>query len=488
MAKQDSSENKLQKRRTKKQEPIRLEALGTKVPPHSTDAEISVLGAMMLSREAISRAQGIIEANAFYHLPHVKIFEALSHLNDKGMSGDIISLKEYLKSKGTLDEIGGIAYLSEINSRTPTAALVENHSRIVQEKYLKRRLIEAAGNILVNSYDESSDAFEEIDAAEAQIFSIAEKLLHKSYANLRTLAHEAYDMIMKLSKQGDTGLSGLATGYVELDQLLGGLQNSDLIILAARPSMGKTALALSIIRNVAVEYNTPVAFFSLEMTSIQLVVRLLSAEARVNQQKIRTGRISHEDNMKIVNSLGSLADAPVFIDDTPGLPLMELRAKARRLKAEQNIKLIVVDYLQLIHPPKAESREREISIISQSLKNLAKELDIPVIALAQLNRSVESRTGRKRPMLSDLRESGAIEQDADVVMFINRPEQYKEEQYEDGTPTENTAEVIIGKQRNGPTGTVRLAFLKDYARFENLAIQYEEPPSSVSGNIGDPNF
>ncbi len=468
-------------------EMVSLDTLGTKVPPHSTDAEISVLGAMMLSREAISRAQTILETDAFYHRPHQMIYEALINLNDKGMSGDILSLKEYLLSREVLDYVGGIAYLVDINSRTPTAALVENHARIVQERYLKRCLIETSGKILASAYDDSTDALEEIDIAESQIFAIAEKLLHKSYVNIKTLAHEAYDMIQRLSQRESKGLSGIPTGYLELDQLLGGLQDSDLLIVAARPSMGKTAFALSLARNTAVEYGNGVAFFSLEMTSIQLVIRLLSAEAKVNQQKIRTGHISQEDNKKIVNSLGKLADAPIFIDDTPGLSLMELRAKARRLKAEQNIKLIVIDYLQLIHAPKAESREREISIISQSLKNLAKELSVPIIALAQLNRSVESR-GDKTPMLSDLRESGSIEQDADVVMFINRPEQYKVDKYPDGSPTENTAEIIIGKQRNGPVGTKRLAFLKDYARFENLAVEYEDAPENVN-NFGDgPDF
>ncbi|HOK15019.1 MAG TPA: replicative DNA helicase, partial [Candidatus Kapabacteria bacterium] len=393
-------------------------------------------------------------------------------------------LKEHLKSRGVLDEVGGIQYLTEISSLTPTAALIDNHTRIVQEKYLKRRLIEVAGNILKNAYSEATDALEEIDSAEAQIFSIAEKLLHKNYSSMKTLAHQAYEMIVRLSQRSNDGLSGLPTGFIELDQMLGGLQNSDLIIIAARPSMGKTAFALSMVRNIVVGEKMPVAFFSLEMTAIQLVLRLISAEAQINQQKLRTGRISSEENTKIISALGKLADAPLFIDDTAGLPIMELRAKARRLKYEHNIKLLVVDYLQLIHPPKAESREREISIISQSLKNLAKELDIPIIALAQLNRLVENRAD-KRPMLSDLRESGSIEQDADVVMFINRPEVYKIMKYEDGTPTENTAEIIIGKQRNGPTGIKRLAFVKDFAQFGNLAYQYEEPPYQDNVDVSD---
>ena len=483
---EEKSKRRATGRRTN-EKPINILNLGARVPPHSTDAEVAVLGAMMLSREAISRAQGLLEADAFYHQPHKIIYEALLNMNDKGMSGDIISLKEYLKSREQLDFIGGIQYLADINSRTPTAANVENHSRIVQERYLKRCLIEASGQILANAYDESTDALEEIDKAESLVFEIAEKLMHKSYLNLNTLAFDAYKTIIDLSKKGSSGLSGIPTGYLELDLLLGGLQKSDLIIIAARPSMGKTAFALSVARNIAVEYNHPIAFFSLEMSALQLVIRLISAEAKVNQQKIRTGHISPEDNTKIIAAIGDLAKAPIFIDDTPGMTLMEFRAKARRLKAEQNIGMIVVDYLQLLHSPKAESREREISIISQSMKNIAKELDIPIVALAQLNRSVEGRSD-KRPMLSDLRESGSIEQDADVVMFINRPEQYKQEKYDDGTPTENTAEIIIGKQRNGPVGTKRLAFIKDYARFENLAFEYEDSPIE-SNDFGDgPNF
>ncbi len=458
--------------------------IGANIPPHSREAEIAVLGAMMLSREAISRAQSLLEPNSFYDPRHKIIYEALINLNEKGLNGDLISLKEHLKSRGVLDEVGGIQYLTEISSLTPTAALIDNHTRIVQEKYLKRRLIEVAGNILKNAYSEATDALEEIDSAEAQIFSIAEKLLHKNYSSMKTLAHQAYEMIVRLSQRSKDGLSGLPTGFIELDQMLGGLQNSDLIIIAARPSMGKTAFALSMVRNIVVGEKLPVAFFSLEMTAIQLVLRLISAEAQINQQKLRTGRISSEENTKIISALGKLADAPLFIDDTAGLPIMELRAKARRLKYEHNIKLLVVDYLQLIHPPKAESREREISIISQSLKNLAKELDIPIIALAQLNRLVENRAD-KRPMLSDLRESGSIEQDADVVMFINRPEVYKIMKYEDGTPTENTAEIIIGKQRNGPTGIKRLAFVKDFAQFGNLAYQYEEPPYQDNVDVSD---
>ena len=299
---------------------------------------------------------------------------------------------------------------------------------------------------------------------------------------MKQLAHDTFQMITKMSEGGPTsGITGIPSGFTKLDELLGGFQKSDFIIIAARPSMGKTAMALSIARNVAVEYKMPVAFFSIEMASSQLMVRLLSAEARVNAQDIRTNRISSQDMQKLVQTIGHLAEAPLFIDDSATLTVMEIRAKCRRMKAEHDIKLVIVDYLQFVSPPKAESREREISIISRSLKQIAKELDIPVIALAQLNRSVESRSD-KRPMLSDLRESGSIEQDADVVMFVNRPEQYGISTWDDGSSTENTGELIIAKQRNGPVGDVRLAYLKSYARFENLTFHYDEPPQYLGAD------
>jgi replicative DNA helicase len=293
---------------------------------------------------------------------------------------------------------------------------------------------------------------------------------------MRTLARTAFEHVASLLERKErTGLTGIPTGYIRLDELTGGLQRSDFIVIAGRPSMGKTALALSIARNAAVEYRIPVAIFSLEMSALQLVLRLLAAEAQVDSHRLRTGKLSPELLPRLVQATGRLAEAPIFIDDTPMLSLVELRAKSRRLRSEHGVELIIVDYLQLIAPPKAESREREVAIISRSLKMMAKELGIPVVALAQLNRAVESRAD-KRPMLSDLRESGSLEQDADVVIFVHRPEMYGITTYDDGTPTEGTAEIIIGKQRNGPVGEVRLAYLRDWARFENLALHYPEPP------------
>lgn len=444
------------------------EILGNRVPPHNVEAEMAVIGAMLLDRNSISKVAGVLETDAFYNQANRLIYDTVIDMYDRQISIDIVTLADELQRKNVLDAVGGTYFLAEIMNQTPTAANIEMHSRIVQERYLKRALLHTSGQILENCYDDTVDALEEIDRAEAEIFKIAEKRFVKSYQTINKLAHETLDIIHKLQERDKPGLTGVPSSYIELDNMLGGFQKSDLIIIAARPSMGKTALSLSIARNIAILSQKPVAYFSIEMAAVQLVIRLLSSEAKINQQQIRTGAIGAKDMSQIVSSLGVLADAPLFIDDSAALNLMELKAKCRRLKAEHKIEAVMIDYLQLIHAPKSESREREISIISRSLKQMAKELDLPVIAMAQLNRTVDSRAD-KRPVLSDLRESGSIEQDADVVLFINRPEVNKIMTYEDNTPTEGTAEIIIGKQRNGAIGTVRLAFLKDYARFENLA-------------------
>ncbi|MFH1050124.1 MAG: replicative DNA helicase [bacterium] len=461
-----------------------LEALGNKIPPHTEESEIAVLGSMMLDRAALAKAIEVLDENSFYNPAHATIYSTMVNMFETGTYVDLVSLAEELNKRNMLEAVGGAFYLTEINSRTPTAANIETHTRIVQEKYLKRLLISSAGQILANSYDDTTDALEEIDKAENEIFQIAQKRFQKSYLGIKELAHQTMTVIDNLFEKDKKGITGVASGFYELDKLTGGFQKSDFIVIAARPSMGKTAMALSIARNIAIEYQTPVAFFSIEMAGIQLVIRLVSAESRINGNNIRTGRLNQQDYSKIASSMGRLADAPIVIDDSPSLTIMELRAKARRLIAEHGIKIIMVDYLQLMRSPKSESREREISIISQSLKQLAKELNIPVIALAQLNRRVEDRTDR-RPMLSDLRESGSIEQDADVVIFIHRPEQYGNKGFsKDTEDAEGKAEIILSKQRNGPTGSIKLAYLKDYARFENLAFGYQEPPEG-SENVSN---
>lgn len=474
-------------RRNKKKTNVSLSTLG-RILPHSVDAEKAVLGALFLGKSAISKAIEILKEEAFYSEVNKTIYKTILSLYDRNKTVDILTLIEELKAQGKLETQVDTNYLVELSTITPSIANIENHSLIVFEKYLRRRVIETTGLVIDSAFDETKDIVTEIDVAEAEMFKIAEMRFIKSYSNLKTKLVETYHLIETLRNRDKDTLAGVPSGIIELDKLTGGFQNSDLIIVAARPSMGKTAFALSVARNVAVNYKMPVAFFSIEMASTQIILRLISQEAKVDQQKLRTGRINDVENKRIVNSLNTLSQTNLFIDDSSSLTVMELRAKCRRLKTEHGIRLIMVDYLQIMHAPKAESREREISIISQSLKQIAKELDVPVIALAQLNRAIDGRTD-KRPVLSDLRESGSIEQDADVVMFLNRPEVYKKEKYEDGLPTEGTGEIIVGKQRNGPIDTVRVAFIKDFARFENLAYSYENPPQSKKYESDDePGF
>jgi replicative DNA helicase len=479
--------NKLYKNNQQKSTEIKGDLIGVRVPPHSEDAEIAVLGAMMLDKIAATKAIEILEPDSFYYDYHKEIFSTMVDMSEKGIPIDIVSISEELIKRKKLEFVKGTFYLTEINKRTPTAANVEFYARLVQEKFLKRQLIHTASKIVERSFDDSTDALKEIDEAEADIYKIAEKRFSSSFSRISELSHETMDIIQKLAERDKTGITGVPSGYTDLDKFTGGFQNSDLIIIAARPSMGKTAFALSIARNVAVEYNLPVAFFSIEMADTQLVIRLFSAESHVSAQKIRTGFVSEAELGKIASRIDKLDKSPLFIDDSPALSISEFRAKCRRLKKEHDLKLVVIDYLQLINPPKAESREREISMISSALKQIAKELNIPVIALAQLNRSVENRPDKK-PLLSDLRESGSIEQDADVVLFIHRAEYYGIKTYPDNQqPTENTAEIIIGKQRNGPTSTVRLVYQKEYARFENGDFtQLHQPPDlSYHGSNGN---
>ncbi len=462
--------------------------VGAKIPPHSEEAEISVLGAMMLEQSAASSAIEILEPESFYNEIHKELFDTMSYMYEKNIPIDIVSLSEELIKRKKLDFVNGTFYLTEINKRTPTSANVEYYARIVQEKYLKRQLISTSTKIVERCFDESTDALQEIDLAESDIFKIAEKRFSGSYLDIKTLSLNTMSIVHQLAERDKTGVTGVPSGFRDLDKLTGGFQNSDLVIIAARPSMGKTAFALSMARNVAVEYNMPVAVFSIEMSDTQLVMRLFAAESHIGFHKIRTGMMNEQDLATVATRIGKLADSPLFIDDSPALTITEFRAKCRRLKKEKDIKLVIIDYLQLMHPPKAESREREISMMSSSLKQIAKELDIPVIALAQLNRDVEKRPD-KRPMLSDLRESGSIEQDADVVLFVYRPEFYGINTWPDTNfPTENTGEIIIGKQRNGPTGNVRLVFQKEFARFENGDFSQSEAPEDLQNAHNTPDF
>lgn len=448
---------------------VPMDAIGDRVPPHSNDAEMAVLGAMMLDKDAANEAIRLLNPDAFYRESHRIIYQAMLALSERNQPIDIITLNEELRRLEKLSDVGGSHYLAELNRRTPTTANIEHHARIVFEKALKRRMIHAAMGIVGACFSDSTDAFEELDKAEQTIFEISESRNRSSSSSMERLAKETVAFLEEVSSRraDGNGVVGIPTGLIQLDKLTGGFQRSDLLILAARPSMGKTAVAMSMMRNAAVDYKKPVAFFSLEMSAQQLMIRLISAEAKVNAHRLRQGNLRQEDWQQIVSTIHRLAAAPIYIDDTPALSIMDLRARSRLLKREHNIEMIMVDYLQLMHAPKAESREREISMISRGLKQLAKELNIPIVALSQLNRSVESRTD-KRPMLSDLRESGSIEQDSDVVMFVHRPEYYGISVDEENRATEGVAELIVGKQRNGPTGDVRVAFIKEFARFENL--------------------
>ncbi len=446
----------------------KLESASVK-PPAVPEVEMAVLGAMLIEKEAVPKAIELLAPENFYMKEHRLIFEAMRNLFEANEPVDTVTLYEELKKNSQVEAVGGAAYLSKLSQNISSAANVEYHAKIILEKFILRSLITSTMEIARSAYEGLDDAFELLDAAERKIFEITEETLKKTYTPMDRAVRDAMEYIELIHDKKRQTFS-VPTGFYLMDDLLGGFQRSDLIILAARPSMGKTALALSLARNAAVDYKVPVAIFSLEMATIQMVIRLICAEARLNAHQVRSGKLPMEEAHKLTKNIHRLTEAPLYIDDSPSQTVLEIRAKARRLKAEKKIGMIVIDYLQLMSASsKMESREREISHISRSLKALAKELNIPVIALAQLNRAVEARQD-KRPQLSDLRESGSIEQDADVVMFIHRPEYYGMKQDADGNSLEGIAEIIVGKQRNGPTGDVRLKFFKDYAKFENLEL------------------
>jgi replicative DNA helicase len=435
---------------------------------------------MLIDKDAVSKVVEVVDAECFYHDKHVLIFKAMMAMFERGVTIDLVSLSDQLQRDGTLERVGGMFALTEISVRTVSSANVEYHARIVLERFLKRQLIKVAGDIAQQCYDETTDALDEVDRAEQRIFEVAEKRLRRSYSGMKKLTKDAIERIFSMSAGDGDGITGVPTGFTQLDQLLSGLQPSDLVIVAARPSMGKTAFALSVAREAS-RRGKAVGIFSLEMSAQQLVLRLISADAQVGLQALRSGRLSSAEMHEIVTRVDSLMNAQIYIDDSAGLSPVEFRAKCRRMKMEHKIDLVMVDYLQLMHAPKAESREREISVISHTLKAVAKELNIPVIALSQLNRTLEARAD-KRPMLSDLRESGSIEQDADVVMFIHRPEYYKITAFEDGRSTENIAEIIVGKQRNGPTGDIRLFYQKELAAFHDLT--FNRDAFDVAPDVG----
>ena len=433
------------------------------------DAEQSILGGILLDNHAINSVIEIIDTTDFYSEAHKKIFSAIIDLSERSEPSDLITLSNLLRDKKQIDTIGGVAYLASLVDNVPSAAHIAYYAKIVKEKSILRRLIGVSTEILTKSYESSSNVNDVLDDAENAIFQITENKIKPSFFPLKDLIKDIFKTIEQLYEKKAL-ITGVPTGYDELDQLTSGFQNSDLIIIAGRPSMGKTALAINIAQNASIKTGIPVAIYSLEMSREQLALRMLASEARVDSQRLRKGFLGETDWPKLTTAAGTLSDAAIFIDDTPAISVLEMKAKARRLKAEHGLGLIVLDYLQLMRGRNASMpREQEISEISRSLKSLAKELNVPVVALSQLNRQVEARTD-KRPQMADLRESGAIEQDADVIVFIYRDEVYNKSE---DSPEKGLAEIIVGKQRNGPTGKVKLSFLKDYTRFENLATTRE---------------
>ncbi len=446
--------------------------LKERIPPQADDFEKALLGAVMQYKDAVFQVMELLKPEQFYKTAHQKIFSAICALFNKNDAIDALTVGEQLKKDGEYDNIGGGYYLTECLEQEMTFANVEYYAKVILEKAMLRSMIEISRDIMDSGYEGREDAQSLLDEAERKIMSIGEIGMKTGFENIRPILHNTMDILDKNNNR-DGHLIGISSGFTKLDELTAGFQNSDLIIIAGRPSMGKTAFSLNLARYAAVEHKIAVGFFSLEMSKFQLASRLLSCEARIDSNNLRRGRLQKKEWPELAAAAGVLSDAPFFIDDTPSLSVFELRAKARRLKIEHNMGLIVVDYLQLMQGSYGkESRQQEIAEISRSLKAVAKELELPVMALSQLSRQPELRGGKRRPMLFDLRESGAIEQDADVVIFIYRPEVYDIESDENGRSTENVAEIIIGKQRNGPTGTICLTFLKNTARFENIA--YEE--------------
>ena len=440
--------------------------------PQSIEAEQAVLGAMLSSKDAISKALQWVRSHHFYKESHSKIFLVMSDLFDKGEPIDTISVINKLKKNKQIDDVGGAYFITGLVESVPTAANVESYAKIVLEKFMLRELIRASHELSKDAYNDRQDVGEILDAAEQTIFAITQDRLRGGFLPIDGILHETFKNLDRIASNPGS-VTGVASGLIDLDEITSGFQKGELVIIAGRPSMGKTALALSIMRNAAIDFKVPVGMFSLEMANHQLAQRLLCAEGRVDSHLVRTGKLPKNQWKNLSLAVGSLAEAEIYLDDTPAITVLELRAKARRLKAEKNLGLIIIDYLQLMQGPRnIESRQQEISNISRSLKALAKELDIPVIALSQLSRAVEQRS-EHRPQLSDLRESGAIEQDADVVIFLYRSWVYSREEEDKGR-----AQAIIAKQRNGPIGTVNLSFIDRFARFESVSA-FEELESEV---------
>jgi len=458
-----------------------------KLPPQAIDLEEAVLGALMLEKDALSSVIDILKPVVFYVDKHQRIFTAIHYLFEKSSPVDILTVTAQLRQQGELEMIGGAYYITELTNRVASAANIEFHARIIIQKFIQRELIRISTEVINSAYEDTTDVLDLLDKAEKNLFEIAQNNLRRDSRKMDDLMHETLKEIEALKDKKD-GLTGVASGFTDLDRMTSGWQKSDLVIIAARPAMGKTAFVLSCARNAAVDFDKPVVVFSLEMSSVQLVNRLISGETEIEQEKIRKGTLEEWEWQQIHSKIGRLEQAPLIIDDTPALNIFEFRAKCRRLKSQHDIQLIIIDYLQLMQGKadgKGGNREQEIGSISRALKSVAKELNVPVIALSQLSRAVENRPGgSKKPMLSDLRESGSIEQDADMVLFLYRPEYYGLTEDEDGNPTQGVGEIIIAKHRNGETGTVRLKFVGKFVKFTDLDHGMDSFPTGASPFAG----
>lgn len=437
-----------------------------RIPPQALDMEEAVLGALLLEKDALHRVLDILKANMFYKDANRLIFEAILALFQNSEPVDILTVKNILRQNGSLEKCGGALYLTELTSRVASAANIEYHARVIAEKFILRQLIKISDEIIAQAYDPTTDVFTLLDRAEQNLFEVSETNLRRNYAQMSELVVRTLERLEEMRSKKNS-ITGIPSGIAELDRLTAGWQRTDLVIIAARPAMGKTAFVLTLARNAAQRFSSGVALFSLEMAAVQLTQRMLCAEADLDAQKVRTGQLEEYEWRQLIARIGGLSKAPIFIDDTPALSIWDLRAKCRRLKAEKGISIVIIDYLQLMtgQPSKGGNREQEIAGISRALKEIAKELDVVMIALSQLSRAVEARGGDRRPVLSDLRESGSIEQDADMVMFLYRPEYYGFTTDDEGNTTVGLAEIIIAKQRNGPTGTVRAQFISKYGKF-----------------------
>ncbi len=465
--------------------------------PQATDMEHAVLGALMIDKDAFSIVSEILRPETFYEPRNQKIYQAIQTLNMSERPVDIMTVTEQLKKDGTLEDVGGPAYIMELSSHVASSAHIEYHSRVLAQKFMARQLISFASVIETKAFDETQDVDELMQEAEGSLFELSQKNMRQDYTQIDPVVKNAVEILQRAAANTD-GLTGISTGYTDLDDKTSGWQNSDLVILAGRPAMGKTAFALSLAKNIAVDDRVPVAFFSLEMSNVQLVNRLISNVCEISGKKILNGQLDQEEWKRLDSRLRRLQGAPLYIDDTPGMSIFELRTKARRLVREKGVRMIMIDYLQLMNANGARfgSRQEEVSTISRSLKGLAKELDIPILALSQLNRGVEGREGNegKRPMLSDLRESGAIEQDADMVLFVHRPEYYRIFTDDHGNDLRGMAQIIIAKHRKGATGDVLLNFRGEFTRFQNPQDVIIGPSSPMDGgeiigskmNGGDP--